>query len=247
MTVATPTAAPTSSVSCACKIFRAFNSDPPAENGSADWLGGLGALGAVLAALFDEGLEQALVLADLGVPEDAQREAALRVLERLERAVVRPCRLAEAPAELPEALVVVRLDRRVVAEQRLEPRARLERHVVVGVLTRRVLVLVVADEVGKMLDEVAAEADVQHLAPTADGQQWHVAFECPVQERQLGTVALLEHPVRLRVRIVTVRRRVQVGAAREHDRIEQVEGLLGACLARGISTGRPPARSTART
>src|SRR3954452_21989935 len=136
MTVATPTAAPTSSVSCACKIFRAFNSDPPAENGSADWLGGLGALGAVLAALFDEGLEQALVLADLRMPEDAQREATLRVLERLERTVVRPCRLAEAPAYLPEPLVGAALDRQVAAQRRSEPRARPERHVVVGVLSR---------------------------------------------------------------------------------------------------------------
>ena len=82
----------------------------------------------------------------------------------------------------------------MVAEQRLEPRARLERHVVVGVLTRRVLVLVVAEEVRKMLDEVAAEADVQHLAPAADGQQGHVALERLVQERQLGAVALLTTP-----------------------------------------------------
>ena len=120
----------------------------------------------------------------------------------------------------------------MVAEQRLEPRARLERHVVVGVLTRSVLVLVVADEVRKMLDEVAAEADVQHLAPAADGEQGHVAREGPVQESQLGAVPLLEHPVRLRVRIVAVRRRIEVGAAGQHQRVEQVERLLGAFLAR---------------
>src|SRR6185437_1983896 len=103
-----PTAAPASSVSCACKIFRAFSSDPPSENGSAGRSEDLGAaLGAVLAGLLDEGLEQALVLVDLGVPEDAQREAPLGVLERLERAVVRACGLAEALAELAKALVVV--------------------------------------------------------------------------------------------------------------------------------------------
>src|SRR5690349_8659585 len=137
MTVATPTATPASSVSCACKILRAFSSDPPGENGSAEGAEDLGAaFGAVLPRFFDEGLEQPSVLAGLGVPEDAKGEASLRILERLERSVVRVCRFAEPLTELSEALVVVRLDRRMVAEQRLEARACLERHVVVGVLAR---------------------------------------------------------------------------------------------------------------
>src|SRR6478609_2276742 len=110
MTVATPTAAPTSSVSCACKIFRAFNSDPPAKDGSAEDAAGLGApLGAVLAGFLHEGLEQAVILADLRVPEHAEREAPVGIFQRLERPVVRMRRLAEPLAELPESLVVVRL------------------------------------------------------------------------------------------------------------------------------------------
>ena len=72
------------------------------------------------------------VIAGLGVPEDAEGEAPRGILEPLERAVCRVRRLAQAFAEPPEPLVVVRLHRRVVAEQRFQPRARDELHVVVA-------------------------------------------------------------------------------------------------------------------
>jgi hypothetical protein len=50
------------------------------------------------------------------MPEHAQREAARGVLERLDRAVVGARGLPQALAEPTEALVVMRLDRRVLAE-----------------------------------------------------------------------------------------------------------------------------------
>src|SRR5438067_2908978 len=172
-TEATPPAAPTYSVSRACKIVRTrFNSDPPAKNRSAARAVGLGRpLAAVPARLLDESLEQALVFARLGMPEDAQREAPRGVFQRFERAVVRARGLAQAFAEPAQALVVVRLHRRVVAEQGGEARPGLERDVVIRVGAGRVLVLVVADDLGQVLHQVPAEPDVQDLAPPADGEQ----------------------------------------------------------------------------
>src|SRR5439155_8401 len=65
---------------------------------------------AVRACLLDERLEEREVLVFLRVPQDAEREAALRVFERLDRAVLRPRGLAQAPSEAGIALVVVGFD-----------------------------------------------------------------------------------------------------------------------------------------
>src|SRR5690242_19258733 len=119
--------------------------------------------GAVVLRLADERLEETQVLTSLGVPEHAEGEAARRIFQRLDGAVVGARGLAQAVAEPAEALVVVRLDRRVVADQPAERRLRLDRDVVVGVLARLLLVLLVADDVRQVLDEVAAEGDIQQL------------------------------------------------------------------------------------
>src|SRR5581483_11055286 len=71
--------------------------------------------------LGDERLEERAVLARLRVPEDADREAPLGILERLDRAVVRPRGRPQPVADPPQPLVVVRLDRRPLAEQLAEP------------------------------------------------------------------------------------------------------------------------------
>ena len=97
-----------------------------------------------------------------------------------------------------------------------------------------------ADDVGKVLDEVAAAGDVQHLAPAADGQHGHVARERALEERELGAVALGPRPVRLGVRLGAVGLRVEVGAAGEDEPVERVERLLDAFRRRGHEQ-RPPA------
>jgi hypothetical protein len=50
-------------------------------------------------------------------------------------------------------------------------------------------VLLVPDDVGQVLDEVAAAGDVQHLAPAADCEHRHVALERALEQRELGVVA----------------------------------------------------------
>src|ERR671936_1530417 len=108
----------------------------------------------VAAGLVDERLEEREVLALLRVPEDAEGKAAGGILERLHRPVLRPRRCHEPLADPAVALVVVALDRGALPEEPGEARALLELDVVVGEDARRVLVLVVADELRQMLDEV---------------------------------------------------------------------------------------------
>ena len=124
------------------------------------------------------------------MPEDAEREPPSRVLDRLDRAVVRPGGLAQAVAQAAVALVMVALDRRVLADDLVQLRAREHVDVVVGEDTGRVLVALVADHLGQVLDEITPKRDVEDLAAAADRQHRHVARECAFEERQLGGVAL---------------------------------------------------------
>ena len=100
----------------------------------------------------------------------------------------------------PVALVVMRLDRRALAEELAELRRRLDAHVVVGEDARRVLVPLVADDLGQVLDEVAAARDVQHLRAAADGEHRHVALERALEQRSSPRSRSGTRARRLRVR-----------------------------------------------
>ena len=136
------------------------------------------------------------------------------------------------------------LHRRVVAEDLGEPRSLLERDVVVGERARRVLVLVVADHVGQMLDEVAAARDVQHLAAAANGQDRHVACQRAVEQCELRAVALRHDAEGLVVRLLVVEIGIEVRAAREEKPVDSVQRLLMPSSLGGI---RPAARRRARS
>jgi hypothetical protein len=112
---------------------------------------------------------------------------------------------------------------------------------VVGERAGRVLVLVVADDVGQMLDEVAAARDVEHLAAAADGEHRHVRGERRLEQRQLGAVPLGHDAERLLVRLLVVQVRIEVGAAREDQSVDGRERLRDAVLARRDQDG-PAAR-----
>src|SRR5439155_21422 len=84
---------------------------------------------------------------------------------------------------------------------------------VIRVRTRRVLVLLVADDIRQVLHEVAAARDIQHLAPTADRQHGHVALKRCLEKCELGTVPLLMNAGRLVVRFLVVEVGIEIGAA----------------------------------
>jgi len=71
---------------------------------------------------------------------------------------------------------------------------------------------------GQVLVQRAAEEHVEQLQPAADRQHRQLAVEDGRQQRQLAIVA---RPVDAdgRVRLLAVQRRVDVGAAGEHERV----------------------------
>src|SRR5918996_1419479 len=194
----------------------------------------------VAAGLLDERPEEGKVLARLGMPENADGETAPGILERLDRAVLGARRFAQPVAEAPVALVVMALHRCAVAEDALDARAGNELDVVVGEDAGRVLVLLVPDHLGQVLDEIAAQRDVHDLAPATDGEDGHVAGKGRLEEHELGAVAVGADVLRLGVRVGAVAGGIEVGAAREEEAVEGVERLLRPAGARRHEQ-RPPA------
>ena len=132
----------------------------------------------------------------------------------------------EAGAQRRESLMVVGADLDPFAEHRREPRSRLELDAVLGEAAGGVPVAVVADDVREMLDEIAAECDVEHLRAAADREHGEVTLDRRGEQRQLGAVALGYDPRRLGVRLLAVELGVEVGAAREDQPVERAEGLV---------------------
>jgi hypothetical protein len=121
---------------------------------------------------------------------------------------------------------MVALNRRAVAEEPLQPAARLEVDVVVAEHARSVLVLVVPDHLREMLHEVAPAGDVQDLAAPADGEHRHVPRERSLEQRELGAIPVRADAVGLRMRLGVVDGRVDIRAAGEEDAVERIERLL---------------------
>ena len=191
--------------------------------------------------LLDERVEELLILARLGMPLDADREALAGILERLERPVGRPGRLDEALAHAARCLMMVRRHVGAPTDDRAQSRALLDLHGVDGELARSLLVVVAAHRLGKVLDEIASARDVQELEAAADREGRQVALECRLQERQLACVAARLRRVRLGMSVGAVLRRVDVRAAGEHDSVERVERLLDVLLG-GRNDERTPTR-----
>ncbi len=68
----------------------------------------------------------------------------------------------------------------------------MQRDVVLGAVegARHAAVLLVAEQLGQVLQQRAAAGDVQQLHAAADAQQRHVALDRRPRERQLEDVAL---------------------------------------------------------
>ena len=88
-------------------------------------------------------------------------------------------------------------------------------------------VLVVAVGVGEVLVQRPALRDVDQLHPAADPEERHVALQGPPGQRDLERVALGHRMDDLGMARRAVRGRVDVGAAREDQGVEEVEDLVG--------------------
>jgi hypothetical protein len=133
--------------------------------------------------------------------------------------------------------MVMRLHGCSVSEYPTDEGFRPDAHFVVGELAGRMEVAVVANDFGQVLDEVAAERDVQDLASAAHRKNRHVPLERLAEELELRLVALRVDPSHLAVGLSSVGARIDVAAAREDETVERVEQLLDACLGRRDDKG----------
>ena len=102
-----------------------------------------------------------------------------------------------------------------------------------------------ADCLRHVLVEGAAAGDVEDLHPAADAEQRHVALDRAARQGQLEAVAFGPDAPGLGVRLGPVARRVDIGAAGEDQRVEQVEHPVGLGLGGGV--GRQQDRGPTRT
>ncbi len=80
--------------------------------------------------------------------------------------------------------------------------------------------------VDEVLVQRAAASDVQHLEAAADGEERQTACDGDVRERGFEVVGPAIDAVHGRVRRFAVQRRVDVGAAGEHERVDTCEQRL---------------------
>src|SRR6476660_9437742 len=163
------------------------------------------------------------------MPEHADDERLAWILETLDGSILGPRDLAQTVPDPAQRLVVMRLDGAVYVR---DPRRRVDAHRVLRELTLDLPVLLVADEVRKVLDDVAAASHIQHLETAADREHRQVAFERRREKRALAPVALGVRTDRRRMGVGTVLLRLQVVAAGEDQPVERLEHLLDTLLVR---------------
>src|SRR5439155_4870164 len=76
-----------------------------------------------------------------------------------------------------------------------------------------------------VLDEGAAEGDVQHLDPTAHAEDRQLLVERPLDELELEGVPVRVRRGELRVRLLTVASGLDVAAAAEDDAVADLEDV----------------------
>jgi hypothetical protein len=92
----------------------------------------------------------------------------------------------------------------------------------------------VADVVGQVLDQRAAERDVQQLHAAADPEHRQVAFQRAQRQRDLRAVAVGPGVGGLGMALDAVGARVDVRAAGEHQAVEAVEHVVGVLFDPGV-------------
>ena len=119
-------------------------------------------------------------------------------------------------------------DRRAIAAHR--PRGERpfgEPHGVVAEGPARVAMAIAAELVRQVLDQRPPAGHVQELHAAADAEDRHVALERPVGQGELEAVALGPGVTGLRVYPRAVGGGIDVGAAGQHEAVDQVEHLAG--------------------
>jgi hypothetical protein len=183
----------------------------------------------------------------LGVPLHADHPGHLSVLDGFHGLVVGPRRGDQRLAHPAERLMVIRRDAGPLAQHLDEPAALGDRDVVPGEAADHRAMPLMADDVGQVLDEVAAESDVEHLHAAADRKNRNVPFERGAHECELPVVAIRARWPGARIAGRGVARWIDVTAAGEHETVHAVEHDLGSAFRigqrrRGKQHGHRPGR-----
>ena len=206
----------------------------------------------------DERGEQARVAALLRVPLHAEHEARHPAefgrpgLDRLDRAVFLPGHHLEPVTEQVDRLMVVRghVKEAVPGFGGQDPGQRAVRadpHVMQAEPVRRPVVPPVSHQVGQVLVQRAAPADVQHLHAAADGEQRHAQPQRVTGYRQVPGVPQRRGSLRPRVPRRAVPGRVDVRPARDHQAVQARHRGAGLfVVAARRQHDRPPAAAPYR-
>lgn len=157
------------------------------------------------------------------MPLDGHGERVPGQFEGLDTAVGGPGRHAQPVAEPVDGLVVVvgRFERRRAGDLREQAvGGDLDRDA--SELAGRRRVPGVAEDVGQVLVEAAAEVDVEDLHAAADAEERQAAVEGRGDQRELGGVTEVADVAGLGVGGLAVAGRVDVAAARDDEAVEDV-------------------------
>src|SRR6185437_6500566 len=187
----------------------------------------LNALTHVTLSLGNERPHDMARLVRLGVPLDAEHKAPAGLLDRLSQAVNGGAAAdAQALAQTIDALMVMGLGGMMGLPRRARGQGASDQvNVVVGAVEGAgdTQMLVMAEVLGQMLQQGAAVGDVDQLHATADAEHRQVALDRGAHQGDFEAVALGDGVNSLRMGLLAIARRVDVGAAGEHQPVEQLE------------------------
>ncbi len=164
--------------------------------------------------------KQSAVMAGFGVPQHAQQKTALRIFYCFDRSVERPCGRRQSSRRL-HALMVIGQHLGLPAENVSNSAIWVNRHIMTRVFAKDGAMLVVADHVGKMLNQRAAMGDTEQLHATTDSEDRKIAIDGGIEQRQLGLVPIRVAATRARSRVCSpYAPRIDVRTPREDQRVE---------------------------
>ena len=154
------------------------------------------------------------------------------ILDRLDASVLGPADGRQGLTYAVDPLVVGRMHLCLSAQDPSGSALRAQADAVQREGSRDLSMTLVPDQLGKVLVQIAAVDDVEDLHPAADREHRQLTRERPLEQRQLGAVALELHHRGLRVCLCSVEPGIDVGASGEDEAVECVQSLLDSVVGR---------------
>ena len=157
------------------------------------------------------------------MPLDSHREGPAQHLDRLDDTVIAASGHHQPLTQFVDGLMMAAQHLGPISQQALHDGAWLGGHANRGEPARARLVIVRADDVGEMLDEAAAQSDVEHLVATTDGQQRQVTLEGSINKGEFEVVtAIVASPVP-RIVDLAIAMGTHIAASDHHQAVKPVQ------------------------